>query len=346
MKPYDICMVGENNNEIWIHDPRYGLIPADPYRYSLQINVERIPYKRTNEQFKYNKRAESHEKFIFAKLEPETRFCPDLDFATLWRLAVLATYSSFSTDGTDAYLTNDLPTRAQRPMTKSEMQNILGLQKRTFNRFLNNICHVDSTGELKQDCFDTNGQVKTNFVNYLYPANDGKWFLNSDYFIKGTLVRGQQTYVNRIFVEAIRKLHKASKQSQHKQLGMILSLLPYLNKKWNVICSNPLEEDHKKIKPLSARDICKVLGLDIRNAEKTIGRVSNEKKLYGRLYQSLLDVELEIEGRLQLFCALRVTKYDCAIVVNPNFIFLGEEKEKWAIIESNGGFENPYRLTD
>lgn len=347
MKPFDVQLTGNDYNEIMIFDEQNGgLIPPDPSKHEISVIVK--PKTKStnniNEQYKNNKRAKSNERFVFAKMEPETRFCPDLDFATLWRLTVLATYSSYSVDGTDGYLTNDLPTKAQKPITPKEMQNILKLTKKTFDRFMNNICHITSNGEVKRDCYDTNGQIKNNIVNYLYPINDGKWYLNRDYFLRGTLVKGQQSYVNRIFCDTVRKLHRVAKQGQHKQLGMILSLMPYINQRWNVICANPFEDDPERIIPLNARDICKVLGLSTHNAEVTIGKVSNDRKLYGRLYKTLLDIELPINEKQQLFCALQVTKYDAAIIVNPNFIFLGNEKQKQMIIDANRGFVNPNRL--
>lgn len=346
MKPFDVHLTGDDFNEIMIVDEKNGgLIPPDPSKHDIYVNVKNKKQNSSvNEQYKKNRLAKANDKFIFAKLEPETRFCPDLDFATLWRLAVLATYSSYSVDGTDGYLTNDLPTKAQKPMTKKEMQNILGVTRKTVDRFLKDVCHVTSNGELKRECFDTNGEIKNNIVNYLRPSDDDRWYLNSDYFLRGTLVRGQETYVNRLFVDSVRKLHRAARQSQHKHLGMILSLMPYINRRWNVICANPCEDDPERIIPLNARDICKVLGLSTHNAEVTIGKVSNDRKLYGRLYKTLLDIELPINGKQQLFCKLQVDKYDAAIIVNPNFIFLGNEKQKQMIIDNNRGFVKPNRL--
>ena len=342
MKPFDVQLVGDDYNQIMIFDDKNGgLIPPDPQKHDVTVNVTRKknPNAKSNEQYKQNKIAKTNERFIFAKLEPETRFCPDLDFATLWRLVVLATHSSYVEDDNDGFLTNGMLTKAQKPMSKKEMQNVLKLQKRTFDRFLEKVCHVDDNGEVKTDSTDPNKPI----INYLYPANDGKWMLNSEYFLRGTLTRGQENYVNRLYIDSIRKLHSVSRQKDHAALGMILALMPFVNRRWNVICSNPFETDSESILPLTPQQMCMVLGLDSSHAERTIGRIENDNTVYGNLYKQLIDIELMIDGKMQVFCNILGNKYGAALIVNPNFVYLGNAKDKRAIIEANLGFTNRYK---
>lgn len=342
MKPFNVQLVGNDYNQIMIVDDKNGgLIPPDPEKHNICVSVtqKKNPDGKQNEQYKQNKLAKTNERFIFARMESEERFCHDLDFATLWRLAVLATYSSFAKDDNDGFLTNGMLTKAQKPMTKKEMQVVLRLQKRTFDRFLGKVCHVDNNGEVRADLIDPDKPI----VNYLYPSNDGKWMLNSDYFLRGTLTRGEESFVNRLYIDTIRKLHSVSKQKDHAALGMILALMPFVNRRWNVICSNPFETDAESILPLTPQQMCMVLGLNSSHAERTIGRIENDNTVYGNLYKQLIDIELMIDGKLQVFCNITGNKYGAYLVVNPNFVYLGNEKDKRSIIESNLGFTNRFK---
>lgn len=58
----------------------------------------------------------------------------------------------------------------------------------------------------------------------------------------------------------------------NKKLDIMAKLLPYLNERYNILCSNPDEHVKEDIKPLSWSEIHDILG---EEAERTLIRTKN-----------------------------------------------------------------------
>lgn len=341
MKQVNIIVGGENGNEILIPKKEWNgttdFVPPAARGYKIKsVILERADSNKdktdAQKQFAKNKLAKTKDRFVWAKFS-EDRFCSNLDFETLARLVYLSTFVNYTDYGEESYLMNGLNTKAQKPMTKKELKKVLGLSPRTFDRFLLKVCPVDSNGEIRKG-------AKAG-TTYLSQDAEGKFILNKEYFCRGNLDRGVSTPTNRLFIEYIQRLYHAVKPSQHKQLGIIFALMPWINQEWGVICKNPDVKDYDLIEPMNAKDICGVLGLDARNSEKTIGQMRNGQ-LCGNLYKALLDIELEINQIRQVFCLAETTKYGVRLIVNPNFIYKGTHKKE--LMERHSSFVNPKDL--
>lgn len=228
----------------------------------------------------------------------------DIGYASLWRLTVLSTYLNYTGNADEDGVLMIGNTKAMRPMKKHDIKKCLNLTPREFDRFLEDVCQTDENGALRDDW---DGKQ-----NYLYPC-DGVWKISRSFFVHGVLARGRSTPVVRGFTEQIRRIHSVAKHSQHRQLGMAVRMLPYLNRQYNVVCVNPDEKDPQSIIPMTVNEVAVAIGLDEHNSERTFRKFCKE----------MLDIELEIDGIPQLFCVIVTSKYGSQFVVNPSFFYNG-----------------------
>ncbi|MFD1357640.1 hypothetical protein ACFQ4X_06955 [Fictibacillus halophilus] len=71
----------------------------------------------------------------------------------------------------------------------------------------------------------------------------------------------------KLHLESTRQLFKKLK---HREVGMIYKLLPYVNRKYGVICSNPEEEEMGKIHFLSQDELAELVVEDERTISKSM----------------------------------------------------------------------------
>ena len=239
--------------------------------------------------------------FVFVMTNPDNKFAKELKFETLTRLLMLSTYLSFAESSSPSMLILGNKFGQKRPMKKSDIQSVLGLSKSTFYDFMK---------EVSPD-IDDNGSI----VNTPYLFNvDGVYYMNNEYFLRSYLPKGSHHYINKIFVTPVRRLYQIAKISQHRKLGMIFALLPYINREWNIVCWNTLEDDLAYIEAMSTKDICEVLGLSRKHANRTIDGMIRE----------VMRISLKIDGVKQYFCALVETDERKQMIINPNFIYIGK----------------------
>lgn len=98
--------------------------------------------------------------------------------------------------------------------------------------------------------------------------DDGKIMINSNFYSRGKLKDNDMLNSSRVFDNGIRELYLKSNAREHKKIGFIVLLLPYLNKYHNILCKRPFEEDIKRINPLTIVDICSILDYDESNKDR------------------------------------------------------------------------------
>lgn len=86
--------------------------------------------------------------------------------------------------------------------------------------------------------------------------------VNDEYYVRGKLRRKDKGNSVRIFDRGIQELYLNAKLSDHKRIGYLLPLLPYVNAHLNIVCHNTYERDPQKIKPLTLREICNIIDYD------------------------------------------------------------------------------------
>ena len=262
-------------------------------------------------------RTDSDKNFVFAMTDgPIERFAPDLKLETLTKLVMLSTYADFANRDKDSMLVIGNRYAKKTPMTTADIQKELGLSNSTFYEFMNDVLpQVNENGEV------------TN-TPYIYKLND-TYFLNKEFFLRSHLPKGSHSNINKIFVEPVRRLYNLAMVSQHRKLGMVFALLPYINREWNIVCWNPLEANPALVEALTMTEICEVLDLSKKNAARTING----------MIKQIMKITLKIDGARQFFCGLFETDERKEMIINPNFIYIGRRKND--VMQSGARFVHP-----
>jgi hypothetical protein len=104
---------------------------------------------------------------------------------------------------------------------------------------------------------------------YIYETEEGYIMINEDLVIKGAIENFEElrkqdhsfTYT-RVFIDNLREMYLNTEPKQRKQLANLFKILPYINFKYNVFCTNPTETDKKELDLLDWADLAKLCGYD------------------------------------------------------------------------------------
>ena len=139
-------------------------------------------------------------------------------------------------------------------------------------------------------------------------VNENKTLSISDDFCKkGELMKNIKDEKARIFNDAIREIYEKAKPSEHKKLALLYKMLPYINLKWNMVCSNIDEEIKDLVQPIDVKTLCKLLNQ------------SNVTKLKKDL------LSLTVNGRPVVLMASVMNK--SIILINPAVYYKGTRLE-------------------
>lgn len=202
---------------------------------------------------------DKHGHFVFLIWDKKTyssrtRLAPEIQPENLTRLMVLACCLKWN----EQYImcTNDIMDfELKLCSTKArirDIRKILMLSRATFARFWED---VTKKGYLTGD--EDNG-----------------------YQLSGIFRRGELkgTYAQRVHTEYFRLWYyqdcgtesESVRANNHRRMGKVLSLAPYLHYQHNILCANPLVEEPEKIKPLKGPEIAKRLGTNTDNWKRDL----------------------------------------------------------------------------
>lgn len=143
--------------------------------------------------------------------------------------------------------------------------------------------------------------------------------LNEKYFVRGKQSNLDSKYT-RIYVNTIRELYINNDMRKHRQLGLILRLLPLMNINSNIICRNPGEINGANVHKMDRYDIAKILN------------VSDEKRNLSKMIRSLITIKVHFENyELQVFKFVTVSDSDDKrefFVVNPILSYKGNNYDE------------------
>ena len=118
--------------------------------------------------------------------------------------------------------------------------------------------------EFKKICFEDNLLEKIEVEGI--PAIK----VNKMVACKGKTPTYYNRYSIRVSINHIQEIYKMATAREHKQLGYLVSLLPYVNFHFSILSHNPECEYKTHLNPLSLQDICKILDYDIKNAGRLL----------------------------------------------------------------------------
>lgn len=108
--------------------------------------------------------------------------------------------------------------------------------------------------------------IKLNILSI--DKKSGIMHINSSFCHKGKLKNSLKGESVRVFEKGIQEIYQNSLPKEHKRLGIMIQLLPYLNVQHNVLCWNPEESEPKSINPLTIQDVCRIIGYEVKNARR------------------------------------------------------------------------------
>lgn len=194
----------------------------------LRTQEQRESYKKyleTKKEYEF-KNAEINEKYkkhgAFVWFIYHSNQVLDLGITPdqLTKLIYLSTY---------LYYNNRLLVKKDKYMTKSHMKEILKVSERTFKTFWSAIVKADI---LKID------------------NEDGCLYINDKLFKRGKIELDEDESKIRLYRKSIRSLYEMSKPCEHKFLSYLFQAIPFVNKNYNIISHNPLENDLDLVQPM------------------------------------------------------------------------------------------------
>lgn len=263
-----------------ITEARQAILPVGSWIMTPEDIAAHDERKRQQREFFLQKQVmEQLGKFCFLAINSSLN---SLSPASVARLIYLSSYLRYGTDC--LYITQ------RTPMTVSNLPEVMGLSYTTVYRFLKDVC-----------------------PSYLSVDENDNLHINTTVFRRGALSKkdGLGAY-QKVYIEAIRSLYRATPISNHKQLGYIFLMLPYINIQYNVLCKNPYEPDIANIEPLTVRDFCELIG----HSYATVARL---RDTYSR-------IRFMVNGQQELFCAFVYdgnSLDDARIFVNPHVFYSG-----------------------
>lgn len=223
----------------------------------------------------------------------------NLKASNITRLMFLSTYLNYN-----GYLMFNQRT----VMNKKNMNQLLGLSEREFQYFFKDI-------------------TKNNILK----VKDDRLYINQDIFGKGNLSKSkitkfiqQDKFITRLYIDGVRKLYITSTPHSHKTLSYIFRILPYVNRQYNIVCFNPLEENLDNIQCMSLGEFCNSINYNSHNIRQ--------------LQKNLFEPTFNIHGKITnaICCVSKgLNNSDCRIFINPRVYYAGDQ---WKRVEVLGGF--------
>lgn len=199
------------------------------------------------------------------------------DYAMAFRFLYLCTFANYQ-----SVLTN-----GKRNMDFDDVMEVLKLSINTFKSF----------------------KKKLEIYN-LITVDKNRIFINSDYCIKGKINKNYKKNSSRVFNHGIRQIYEQSKASEHKTIGKVIAILPYIHINYNIVCQNPNCKSFEDIKPLSLKDIGNLIGENTKDNN------------YNRVINKLLKVKVDDK-----FLFDTVSNRKKLTVVNPKVFYKGNNKD-------------------
>lgn len=193
--------------------------------------------------------------FVLYLYKPNKPIFEDLNLPTITRLVYLSTY--LNRDGL-------LADGRKPPMTKSEIINKMNLSRCTVHPFFQKLIEKNILIQTPEGFTISN--------RYLYRG------------INPPFISEDDVYTTKIFSSNVRTLYSALDPNDHKHFGYVFKFIPYINREYNIICSNPLESDITQIMPLRLTDMCGMLEYD-KNNVKRLERALSKNKFHAKGFE-------------------------------------------------------------
>lgn len=143
--------------------------------------------------------------------------------------------------------------------------------------------------------------------NILYEEDD-LVYVAPEFVVKGSIDTNKN--YTRLFCEYVQQLYEGCDSANaHKQLSYIFKIIPFINRRTNTVCLNPMEQNEQNIQSMRLGDFCDAVGYERKNAR--------------RLASELL--KIRINGELAIgFFVSSMDEKSWILVANPKLYFGGK----------------------
>ncbi len=211
---------------------------------------------------------------------------------TVTRLIYLSTFMD--------YENNRLMVSKRISMKRKDLVTVLNVSKATVSRFWKEISPT-----------------------YIVESANGLLFTNKDVFKRGRIQNRKFLQYQKFYINGVRKLYEATETKNHKRLGCLFKLLPFINIEFNLLCYPKyiMETDLEKIELISIYEFCRWIDFDVKHLNDLVSAYRN--------------ICFDVNGRCERFCVLSydgVNKRNAKICINPHILYNGSDYTKVEVL--------------
>lgn len=148
--------------------------------------------------------------------------------------------------------------------------------------------------------------------NYIYKTEEGYLMVNEDLVIKGGMEKflkeNKDITYTRVFTTNIQDMYYNTEAKKRPQLANLFKVLPFVNFKYNVFCSNPTETNEEDLQLLTWTDLARLCGYE-------------DKKNIAKFKKDLWNLEIYGYSTIGEFR----NKAGMAICINPKIYYSGND---------------------
>lgn len=275
-------------NDGYYVDGQTGETIPVPANTSLMGAEEREGFRRKAEQTKEHKEYVVAQKdvcgdFYWTLFDSKEEYYPDVSDSMLAKIVYLVTFMDYETN---LLVMQDSPTSPKRPMLKKDVAKVIKLHRCKFSRFWEELLATEIITE----------------------EPDGKLRVCSR-FCKGNLAKKNMAAM-KVFTHAVRYMYENIDVRSHQYISYLFRLIPYINLRYNVFCENPLETEKSEIVRMTAKDMCRIMGLDdtqVMRFVKTLFKLS------------FVDKNGDERSVIKLVTDRKNTEVRTFVLINPQF---------------------------
>lgn len=215
--------------------------------------------------------------------------------------------------------------------------------------YLTSLCNLDnvisnkltkrhlSIGKVKELINDPHGRKINQLIKngFLVCARE-RVIIPKDVMLYGNVAKNisLDSYI-RVYQEYIRTFYESATKKQKRNLGNLYKLAPYLNFKWNVVCSTPTYTQLEDIEPYYAQELVQLMGYSKNNYQLIIDKIKDLEFISGSTKYRLV-----VHG-------LRGRNFCGGFFINPYFMYRGKDIEEALNIKvkSTRGGEYGYKFS-
>lgn len=270
----------------YIFDSDTGIIgDKEIAKYTTVEQQKVLNSKKANKE--RNTKFAEYGTFVWLVYAPYKELYSVLDDADITRLILLSTYINY-----DSILCFDNGVK----ILKNDIVRVLKTSDSSARRFIKNMT--------QQNILD----IHEDYIK-----------LNSKTLYKGNLNYNTDDATIRVYIECVRSLYYNCNSAGKKKLSYLFKMIPWINKKYNVLCTEINETDSHNLKLMTFGKFCDLIGYDRTNI--------------ARLKSDLLSFRFNGKRLVSFMMCEDINKY--TVYVSPRLYYSGSDNDVIALLNEH-----------